>query len=306
MILVDNGSQDDSVQFVQTNFPDVKVILNRENLGFAEGCNVGAKAAQGEYIVFLNYDMALEERWLAELISAAEEDKQVGIVMSKILLFDQKDVINTSGNKLHYLGFGWAGNFGVKDEGQFEKHEIAAASGASMLVKRKVIDEVGLFDDSFFMYQEDADFSWRARLKGNKVVFAPASVVYHKYTFDKGMHKFYYLERNRLIMILKNYSFKTLVLITPILLFCEVGMLLYFLLVRGLKIKLRSYADILRQRGEILAKRRAIQHGRKVSDREITKLFASKISFEDVQHPLLRYFVNPIYALYWAVVRRLV
>lgn len=304
--MVDNGSQDDSIQFVQTSFPSVKIILNGENLGFAGGCNVGIRAAQGEYIVFLNPDTVAEETWLAELVSAAEEDEQIGIVMSKILLFDQRDVINTSGNELHYLGFGWAGNFGVKDEGQFEKREIAAASGASMLVKRKVADEVGLFDSLFFMYQEDADFSWRARLRGYRVVFAPASVAYHKYTFDKGMHKFYYLERNRLMMVLKNYSFKMLVLITPVLLFCEAGMLLYFLLTRGLKIKLRSYTDLVRQRGEILAKRRVIQRNRKVNDREITKLFASKVSSEGVKHLLQSHIANPIYSLYWAVVRRLI
>lgn len=306
VIVVDNLSQDRSPEMITADFPEAKLIRNSENTGFAGGCNTGAAAAKGEYLVFLNYDMVADERWLGEMVAGLGDDLQVGIVQSKVLLSDRPNVINTVGTALHYLGFGWSKGWGDKDDGSTEGRDIAAASGAAMLVRKSVADEIGLFDETFFMYQEDADLCWRARLRGYRVRLFPASFVYHKYEFHKGEYKFYLLERNRLKMCLKNYRLKTLVILFPIFVFSETGMLAYFLIKRSLGSKIKSYLDIIKSRHEIMDGRRKVQAMRRVPDSEIVKLFESRIVTEGADNPLQRYIANPVYAFVWAFARRLI
>lgn len=173
VIMIDNGSADGSVAFVRKHFSWVKVLKLDKNYGFAEGNNRGLRAAKGEYIVFLNNDTKVRPHWLSGLVDVANISEDVGICGSKI--FDQKLNAVVGEGRLNVLGVPEIISRHTKAT------ECFFVSGASMLVKRKVLKRLGqCFDPEFFAYFEDVDLCWRAKLAGYKVMYAPASEVVHK------------------------------------------------------------------------------------------------------------------------------
>ncbi len=173
VILVDNHSSDDSVEFTKKKFPWIKILLLDKNYGFAEGNNRGFEVAKGDYIIFLNTDTIVHNNWLSELVKVASSDKRIGICDSNIVdeRYDRKS-----------LGEGHINIFGLASimAKTKEPKEIAWASGTSLLVKREVLKKLGYcFDPSFFAYYEDVDLSWRTWLQGYKIMYVPTSVVEH-------------------------------------------------------------------------------------------------------------------------------
>jgi GT2 family glycosyltransferase len=220
VIFVDNASTDGSVEFIQSNFREhsnLRIIRNNRNLGFAEGNNVGAKVAKGKYVVFLNVDTKVDPNWLKELVTVMESDKSIGATQSKILLFDGR-TIDSAGDFINFYGFGCLRGHGEIDRGQFNRmDEIFSARGAAMAVRKKVLEEVGYFDPAFFMTCEDLDLSWRIRLCGYKIMFVPTSTVYHfgsgvRKNFQTSAQSYYYNTRNVVVMLIKNYGLKNLLL----------------------------------------------------------------------------------------------
>lgn len=220
VILVDNASTDGSLESVQRSFGqyrNLKIITSRSNLGFAEGNNTGARAATGEYVLFLNNDTEVDREWLRELVTIVQSDKTVGAAQSKLLSFDRK-TIDSAGDFLNCYGKGWMRGCKEEDKGQYERvDEIFSARGAAMIVKKQILRQVGYFDPTFFMLCEDLDLGWRIRLNGYKVMFVPKSTVYH---FGSGTRKnvqgseegYYYNSRNSLIMLIKNYDMRNLLM----------------------------------------------------------------------------------------------
>jgi hypothetical protein len=314
VLVSDNGSDDGTTDWVRREYPAVQVVENRANLGFAEGSNVGlraALAAGARHVVLLNPDTRVDPRWLEELVRSAEEDETIGVCQSKIYRSPASTppVINTVGNRLHYTGVGWCGHLDEVDRGQFaEDVEIPYASGAAMLVKADVVRDIGLLDADLFMYHEDLDWSLRARLRGHRVVLSARSVVYHRYDFRRnaGAGKFFLLERNRLIWLCKTHRASFLLLILPALLAME-GAVLYYALAGGwLGAKLRSYADFLRLNRQWRRTRRRIQSTRLVSDKSLASAFNSRLSVPGVgDSPLLR-LANVLFDWYWKVCLRFV
>lgn len=210
VIMVDNDSQkDDSVEYVEKNFHWVKLIKNGHNDGFAKGSNIGIKAAIGEYIVLLNNDTKPEPDWLSELINVAVK-KKAGAVVSKLMFDKKRGIINNAGGFLQYDKTWPVIEQGIneKDEGQFEEiQEITAFCGASVLLNRKMLEQIGLFDENFFMYFEDTDLSWRGQRQGWKYYLAPKSIVYHVHAGSSGEGSpifNYYVSRNRILILFKN------------------------------------------------------------------------------------------------------
>ena len=207
VLLVDNGSTDGTQSYVREQFPEVKLIELEQNRGFTGACNAGWAAAQGEIIILLNNDTAVEPNWLREVWSAFEQQPQVGIVASKMLLFDRRDHFHTAGD--FYRVDGLPGNRGVwqKDEGQFDQAEpVFSACGGSAAYRRTMLDEIGFLDDDFFFSCEDVDLGWRANLAGWQVLYVPTAVVYHKLKATGGsVTGSYYDGRNFLYLIWKNY-----------------------------------------------------------------------------------------------------
>lgn len=218
LVLVDNNSQDESVEFVRKNYKEVKIFELNKNYGFAKGNNYGVKRAIGDYIVLLNMDTVVDEDWLSELVITAERSEKIGIVGGKIYHYGKKKTIDFAGSFSDK--YGNTSNIGQNtlDIEFFNKEERAFyISGASLLFKRELFEKLKLFDSTYFAYYEDVDFCWRVWISGYDVIFTPKAFIYHKIgrVIKSKWRKRYLLERNKLRTLLKNYEFKTLLKILP-------------------------------------------------------------------------------------------
>ena len=207
VIVVDNASTDGSQELLARDFPEVRVIALPQNRGFAGACNAGIRAARGEIVVLLNNDTEADPGWLAAVVDAFERHPEVGIVASKMLLFNRRDVFHTAGD--FYRVDGVPGNRGVweRDVGQYDREEyVFSACGGSAAYRRAMLDEIGLLDEDFFYSCEDVDLAWRAQLAGWRVLYVPQAVVYHKLSATGGGPiASFYDGRNFLWLIAKNY-----------------------------------------------------------------------------------------------------
>ncbi|MDX1663626.1 MAG: glycosyltransferase family 2 protein [Candidatus Promineifilaceae bacterium] len=207
LIVVDNGSTDGSQDFIRHRFPEVTLVELGANHGFTGACNAGYAVAAGEIIILLNNDTEAAPDWLAALVDLFDRHPQVGIGASKIMLFDRRDHFHSAGD--YYRVDGIPGNRGVweKDVGQYEREEpVFSACGAAAAYRRKMLEEIGFLDDSFFFSCEDVDIGWRAHLAGWDVRYTPHAVVYHQLKATGGSTTgSYYDGRNFLYVIWKNY-----------------------------------------------------------------------------------------------------
>jgi GT2 family glycosyltransferase len=282
VIVVDNASTDGSAELVERRFPHVRVIRNRTNLGYGDGNNVGARRARGQFLVFLNPDTVVEPGWLEPLIKTLESDPRAGLATSRILLLSDPDRINTCGNDVHLTGLTLCRGMGKDREAFAVQGEVAAVSGAAFAMRRELFEALGGFDASFFMYMEDTDLSWRARLAGYGCLFVPQSVVYHDYALHFGPRKTFFQERNRYMMLLKSLRWPTLLLLLPALLLGEIVTWGYVLTREPQRLanKLRAYAWVAGHWGRVMESRRQVQTGRRINDRDLIARCATRLAFE--------------------------
>ncbi len=172
-----------------------------------------------------------------------------------------------------------------------------------MLINTKILKNVGLFDEDLFLYHEDLDLGLRARLIGYKILLARQAIVYHKYIGGVPAHRWYWSERGRQVVLLKFYKLPTLILIFPIWLLMELGVLFYSLLTGWFWLKIKSYFNVFGQLPKIFKKRRAIQKMRLINDRQLVKIFETKFDFAGLENHLLKYIVNPIFDIFWPIIR---
>ncbi|MEW5961234.1 MAG: glycosyltransferase family 2 protein [Chloroflexota bacterium] len=281
ILLVDNGSSDESLALTRRDFPEVKIIALNHNLGYAGAVNRGIELSTGEIIVALNNDTEVAPGWAQALVETLQAYPDAGIVASKLLLFDRRDTLHSAGD-----GFGRDGlpiNRGVwqKDRGQFDQDAyIFGGCGGAVAYRRAMLDDIGCFDEDLFMYLEDVDLNWRAQLAGYRAVFAPAAVVYHHLSATGGGKiASYYTGRNTIFILAKNL---------PGSIFRRHWRAIA---VAQLKIAAdalaawRGEAGRARLRGQLaglwglprwLAKRRAVQQGRRVDDAYLLSLLTPK------------------------------
>ncbi len=171
-ILVDNNSDDDSIQYVKETFSDTIIIKLDKNYGFAKPNNIGAKKAKGEYLLFLNNDTKVTPNFIDELVYVMEKNPKIGICQS--LLLKPSGEVDSSGDFIDSIGIAYS------SQEKFTKvQEILSAKGASMIIRKFLFDKLGGFDEKFFLSFEDVDLGWRSWIFGYKVVVAPKSIVYH-------------------------------------------------------------------------------------------------------------------------------
>jgi len=259
IILVDNGSDDGTPTYVKDNFPNVKVILN-ENNGYGAGNNVGVAQSHGEYIVILNPDTITERNWLKEIISPLRDSYQI-ITTSKILMYDGMS-INTCGNINHFSGLTFTQWMGEAPNLHDNRLMLTGISGACFAMKREEYIKIGGFDENFFLYNEDSEFSWRAHLLDFKILYVPTSVVKHDYKFGVSPEKLFYLEAGRYRILKKFLSLRYFILLIPSLLIVE-------MIVFGYSLKC-GYRGIL-------FKLMAIKEGLSINTRSITNQQCKKI-----------------------------
>lgn len=313
IFIVDNATSPETEKYLRETAPEAEIIPDERNTGFALGNNLAmerALAAGCDHVVLFNMDTIADSDWLSELVAAAEADGEVGAAQSLIRLHPETEKINSLGNQLHFLGFGFCEGYGEKfSDLKFPvARKFFYASGASVLYPAKVLREIGLFDPEFFMYHEDTDLSWRIRQAGHKIILAEKSVMYHKYQFSRSILQFYYMERNRLIMMFENFRLGTLIFIFPAFLVMELGMLFYAAL-RGLfKTKLKVYGYFFHWGNwrRMIKNKKQKSKLRKISDRKMAKLIVGKLEFQEIANPILKYLVNPVLNVYWKIIRQLI
>lgn len=217
IVVADNASTDESVHFLKQSFPEVELLLLDKNFGFAKGYNEALKQITADYFVLLNSDVEVTPGWLERIIELLQKDETHAACQPKILSFKNKNLFEYAG-----AGGGWLDAYGYpfargrifdiceEDKGQHDSTEkIFWATGAAMIIKSKVFNEMDGFDEHFFAHQEEIDLCWRMQLAGYSVFCCPQSVVYHVGggTLPRGNSKKTFLNfRNNQIMLAKNLS----------------------------------------------------------------------------------------------------
>ena len=306
VILVDNGSTDGSVEWIQENFTDwVRVLRNARNEGFSGGNNRGIRAASGKYIVLLNNDAQADPLWLEELVKVAEENPRAGMLACKLYLQGDSKIIDNVGHLIYRDGLNRGRGRLEPDRGQYETiEEVFFPSGCAALYRREMLEEVGLFDDDFFAYGDDTDLGFKGRLGGWKCLYVPKAVVHHRYSQSSGAYspmKAFYVERNRVWIAVKFFPLP-LLLESPFFTFLRFALQGYGALVgRGaagkfskayspgklLQILLKAYLAAFRGLPGMWKKRGEIKRRTRVSESEIRTWFrrfgmsAREISWKD-------------------------
>ncbi len=205
-LVADDASTDDSVAWVEQQHPTVRLVVNRRNLGFAATCNTGAAAASGRFLVMLNSDTEPEPTWLEALAQAIVAHPEAAAFASKLLLFDRREQLHTAGDLLGRDGLARNRGAWEQDLGQFDAETyVFSACGGAAAYRREVWDALGGYDETFWMYLEDVDYGFRARLAGWETVFVPQARVYHRLSASGGdILASYYVGRNAIWLIAKN------------------------------------------------------------------------------------------------------
>jgi GT2 family glycosyltransferase len=285
LIIVDNASEDDSVTQAEAFCPDAQIFRNSSNLGYSAGCDTGIAKAKGDFVVLMNPDTVVDQRWLDALVDAALRHPRAGFFQPKILMMDDQRILNSAGNMIHIAGFGICRGIGTLNQERFQSEaEVCYASGACTFARMEALREIGPLDGLFFAYGEDKDWGWRGLMMGWQSIYVPSSRILHKWSLVLGHspRKFYLLEYERVLSIWKNYSKRTLLLLVPLLILVEVSVLVYAAFRGWLAEKIRSYSDLLRLRGRVARRKRLIQAERVVHDAVIVKRFVTEI-----EHPYI-------------------
>lgn len=309
ILLVDNESSEESFSFLEKTAPEAKIIRLDNNAGFAGGNNAALREVlTGEYrfAFLLNMDTTIAEDCLEKLLATAKNFPQAGAIQARLMLAQTPDCLNSLGNDTHFLGFGYSR--GYKDtyipQSDDEGREMAYPSGAAVLLSVAALRRVGLFDEQMWMYNEDQDLGWRLWLAGYSCILSAQAVVYHNYEFSRSIAKYYWMDRNRVITILKNYHFLTLLLIAPAFVVMEFGLILFSLKSGWWPEKKKVWKYFLQKKNwnYILRERRQIQKNRIIKDKKIAPLITGRIWYQEIDDVKLR-LINPVFESYWRIVR---
>jgi hypothetical protein len=282
IIFVDNASTDDSIEFVEKNYTEIKIIKNESNLGFAEGNNVGIRNSNGEYIILFNNDVIVDKNWLNETVKIAKSDKKIGIVGGKIYDYDS-NVLQHAGGRLHkftnfYLFTSEIGA-GEKDVRQYDKiREVDYVICTAILIKKNVIEKIGLMDNGFYpLYGEDIDLNYRVRKMGYRIVYTPSAKVWHigSGTFGKiPREKKYYIQKNKIRFVLKDYEFY---------------LILWFIFSQTIHIIFKLFEGIIKKtfRDDLYA----IYHGIEWNMKNIQKTLGARKEWHKIKNEVVKKFI---------------
>ncbi len=306
LLMVDDASTDGSVAWVRQNFSDVEVLALPENRGYAGANNAGYEHIKetrpdADYLVLLNADTAVESGWLRTLADFMAAHPDAGAVQPKIVLFDQPNIINTVGNRSHYLGFGMMTGYGEEDRGQYDTpRTIDFPSGCAVMLRMDLLDRFGLFDESFYMYLEDADLGWKLTQAGYPCWFCPDAAVRHKYIPNAPLKAYEHLERNRWALLLTYYRWSTLLLLLPVLVLMEIGQWVFVLSHWMPNAKCRQYYRMMTKpfRAAVAARRRESSDQRRLSDTLRIHDLAGRIVLPTGNSWALTRLMNPVLESY--------
>jgi GT2 family glycosyltransferase len=277
VIVVDNGSTDGSNDTIKNKFKKAKLIQNKKNAGFCKANNQGIRISKGKYIITLNNDTKIDKDWLKELVEVAETHPEAGMLSCKMLFYDKPDHINSRGLKLYYDAKAVDEGFNVPDSENEEIKEVFGPCGGAAFFTRELINDINqnneFYDEDFFIYSDDLDVSFRARLRGWKCLYVPKARIYHKFQGTTGKISnfgLYYGIKNKMFFIIKNYPLTSLLKYSPIILGRQLVSFIYYL-VKLNPAAFKSRLAILYKLPKMLRKRYRIQKTKKVSSQEIKK-----------------------------------
>ena len=270
VIVVDNASQDGSVEHIRSRFPWARIVENKVNLGSTGGNNSGIREAEGEYIVTLNNDTRVEKDFL-ERLAGPMSDPSIGMCGSKMLYPNGK--INSTGLCLSRSGASWDRGESEEDRGQYDRQkEIFGACAGAALYRKKMLDEISLFDEDFFIFMEDIDLTLRARCAGWRCIYVPEAIAHHLHGATAGVGSdltVYYGNRNIMWLPAKSYPLPFLITSLPWILGRNLMALAYYTLNGRGRVVLKAKWDGLLGLPKMMAKRKTIR--RKVPWREVGK-----------------------------------
>lgn len=207
IVVVDNASTDESLDLLSREYPEVQVVPLTENHGFAGGCNAGITASRGDLLFILNNDTELAPNCLAAVADTATRYPKAGSIAPRIMLYDQRNILNSAGDL--YRKDGTPDSRGVWNEygpPYDEERYVFGGSGGAVAYRRAMLEDVGLFEEDFFMYCEDVDLNWRAQLKGWKCIYTPQAVIYHRLSASGGGSlSSFFVGRNTLWVLVRDY-----------------------------------------------------------------------------------------------------
>ncbi|MBP9863958.1 glycosyltransferase family 2 protein [Patescibacteria group bacterium] len=301
--------------------PRITYILKDEWIGFSGNNNLGfekAKELGCDYVHLTNEDTDVEPDYIDRAVERAEADPKIAYVQSLILLGEERDRVNTIGNAFHILGFGYSNGYRwtkqrALDFFEAERKtnpdlEIGYASGAAVLGRVSAIDACGgLFDEKFYSYHEDTDASLQARMRGWKTVVEPSSVIHHYYEFGKSKINYYWMERNRYVLMFSFYRGWTLCLLSPLMIIMDVAITVFSIKNGWWDMKWKVYKDLCSSAfwKWVMERRKKIQAERVISDAEFLKHATPVIDFQEehVRNSLLDQIGNPVMKGYWEIIR---
>ena len=271
IILVDNGSSDGSSDYVRQHFPSVVLVETGKNLGFAGGTNAGITIAQGEFILTLNNDTITDIHFLEELHKPMLRDPEIGMCASKMLFPDGR--IYSTGISIFRSGAAMDRGIFEPDNGKYDsKEEVFGPCAGAALYRRSMLDTIGLFDEDFFLYMEDVDLAFRARLSGWKCRYIPAARVIHIHGGTAGVNSeisVYYGNRNLIWYTIKNFPARLFLTSFPWFVGRNCADIPYYFLKGRGKAILKAKIDAVRGLHTIIKKRKTVE--RKISDANIRK-----------------------------------
>jgi GT2 family glycosyltransferase len=274
--------------------PEAQLILNKGNDGFAKGNNDGMRAALADgcdYVILFNLDTVVDSACVRLLAEEMDRDASTAALQARLMLWPEKGLINTLGNASHYLGFG----FGLHYRREYDAsllppdRRISYASGAAVIYRASALADIGLFDEEYWMYNEDQEICWRAWLAGYACRVSEAAVCYHKYEFSRSTSKMYWMDRNRLLTFFKYYRWPTILLFLPPLLLMEAGTA-YFSRRSGWwneKKKVWVYFARMGTWRYLAAERRRNRRLRRTGDAVLIDLLSGRIEHQEVESKAL-------------------
>jgi GT2 family glycosyltransferase len=302
VLVVDNGEDERELGEAE-GLPGVEVVRPGANLGFAAGCNLGAERSSGDRLVFMNQDTVAEPAAVRAL-AAVLDDPEIGVATARLRLLEQPELLNSYGTVMHLSGLAWAGGYGEPAETVGTVREAPFPSGAAMAIRSELFHELGRFTEELFMYCEDLELGWRARLRGLRIVVTPAADVLHEYEFARNPGKEYLIERNRLVLVLTGYPLRLLVLVLPVLVAAELALLALALKQGWAKEKLRGWGWCLRRPRWLARHRRETQRLKRVRARDVARVLSPVIDPQVLATPPGLGVANRLMSLYWSLARR--
>jgi len=308
IIVVDNAPGDGTAEYLAAEHPDVSVVANVVNRGYAGGNNVGVAAARSDWVLLLNPDTVLQDGVLEELMRAAREHPDA-LITPKLLNPD--GTINACGLEMHVTGITSCRAYREPGDSVRGTQPVPVASGAALLVRKAVFDDIGGFDESYFMYMEDLDLSLRARILGYEIVCAADAVITHAYDIGMSPEKFGLLEQNRIHTLLKVLGRLTLLRLSAALFLTELATW-SFALLRGpayVRAKVTGYRWLVASRPRLRPIRQKLQARRTLSDEELLRDATRELPFDQLvgtarSAELLNALTTPLYRLTSVLVGR--